>query len=138
MDKVNATMERYGGSLRITPERPFKGKKKTGNEWHRVKAEIFHWEESDAMDVFILPPRNPALAVTQVVKRFAWGGSISRSIYGQYTMRLSPKPNDTLDSGLYADYLQEMLLWIANDRKTFNAMPRSESRKKNSKSTKQK
>ena len=123
MDKVNAILEKYEGSFRITPERPTKRGKGITSTFKKVKAELFHWEESDSMDIFVIPPSNPTAATTRVVKRFSWGGSVSRSIYGKYRISLpfDDEHGKQLTLKEIQAYAAEAQKWIAEDRKNFNA-----------------
>lgn len=87
MDKVNATMECYDRSYRITPERPLR-RKGGKSEFTRVKAEIYHWQESDAMDIFLLPTeKNLSKQTTQLIKRYQPAGTITRSTRGRYRLQ---------------------------------------------------
>mgnify|MGYP003298274619 CR=1 FL=1 len=132
MEKVPAILEKYDGSYRITPERPTKKNKGGQSTYQKVKAELFRWEETDAMDIFIVPPRNSANATTKVVKRFDWGGSISRSIYGKYRINL-PFDNEhgaPLTLKKLADYSREAQLWILDDRQNFKPVPKPEPKKR--------
>lgn len=120
MEKIPAILEKYEGSFRVTPERPTKRNKDGKNEFRKVKAEIFHWEETDSMDIFLCPPKNPAIATTKVVKRFEWGGSISRSIYGKYRINLPAEDNDgkPIGSMTLQKYARDAHYWIEEDKKT--------------------
>lgn len=120
MEKIPATLEKYDGSFRVTPERPTKKTKGSTSNFKKVRAELFHWEESDAMDIFIIPPRNPLAATSRVVKAFDWG-SVTRSIYGCYRMSLAAldregKPYTIKEISAHAAEAQR---WIAEDTKTF-------------------
>ena len=120
-------MEKFDGSFRITPERPTKRNKDEKNQFRKVKAEIFHWEASDSMDIFFIPPRNPTAASTRVVKRFSWGGTITRSIYGKYRISIPfdddfGKPLSLKDVQAHAAEAQR---WIGEDRKTFVPQPQN-------------
>lgn len=135
MEQIPAILEKYADSFRVTPERPTKKTKGVTSHFKKVKAELFHWEESDAMDIFIIPPRNPAAASTRVVKRFPWGGSITRSIYGKYRISI-PFDDDhgnPLSLAHIKAYAAEAQRWISDDRKTFNPQPEPE-KKRNHKS----
>lgn len=133
MEKVPAILEKYEGSYRITPERPTKKNRSVQSSFLKVKAELFRWEETDAMDIFIVPPKNSANATTKVVKRFDWGGSISRSIYGKYRINL---PADDIGSGKaltikqLTDYAAQAQRWIAEDTKTFKPVQKPETKTK--------
>ncbi len=120
MEKIPAILEKYEGSFRVTPERPTRRNKDDKHEFRKVKAEIFHWEETDSMDIFLCPPKNPTAATTKVVKRFEWGGSISRSIYGKYRINLPAEDNDgkPLGSMTLQKYACSAQNWIEEDRKT--------------------
>lgn len=132
MDKVNAILEKYEGSFRITPERPTRRGKGITSTFKKVKAELFHWEESDSMDIFVIPPSNPTAATTRVVKRFPSGVTVSRSIYGKY--RISMPFDDDFGKPLTIKQVQENAAeaqrWIAEDRKNFNPQPKPETKKK--------
>ena len=119
MDKIPAILESYDTSCRVTPERPLK--KKGGNEFKKIKAEIFRWESSGAMDIFFLPPPNPLAASTKVVRRFDWGGSVTRSIYGNYRMSFSytDRHGNPYKASEQQSHMREMMAWIAEDAKTF-------------------
>lgn len=136
MEKIPAILEKYDGSFRVTPERPTKRNKDGKNEFRKVKAEIFHWEESDSMDIFLCPPKNPSAATTKVVKRFSWGGSISRSIYGKYRINLpfDDEHGTPLSLAHIKSYAAEAQRWINEDMKTFSPLPKPEPKKKRKKS----
>ena len=121
MEKIPAILEKYEGSFRVTPERPTKRNKDGNNQFRKVKAEIFHWEETDSMDIFLIPPRNPTAASTRVVKRFSWNGSVVRSIYGCYRINLPSQDEHgtTLTIKKLTEYAAEAQRWINEDRKTF-------------------
>lgn len=135
MEKIPAILEKYDGSFRVTPERPTKRNKDGKHEFRKVKAEIFHWEETDSMDIFLCPPRNPAAASTKVVKRFDWDGSISRSIYGKYRINMPSQGSDgkPLTIKQLSAYMSEAQKWILEDMKTFSPLPKPEPQKKRKK-----
>ena len=117
MEKIPAILEKYEGSFRVTPERPTKRNKDGKNEFRKVKAEIFHWEATDSMDIFLCPPKNPTAACTRVVKRFDWDGSISRSIYGKYRISMPSQGPDgkPLTIKQLAAHVAEAQRWILED-----------------------
>ena len=119
MEKVPAILEKYEGSYRITPERPTKKNRSVQSSFQKVKAELFRWEETDAMDIFICPPRNPSAASTRVVKRFDWDGSIVRSIYGKYRINMPSQGTDgkPLTIKQLSAYAAEAQRWIMEDLK---------------------
>ena len=124
MDKVNAILESYDVSCRITPERPLKNSAKAKGCMKR-RAYIYHWQESDSMDIFFCPPPNPANAASRLVHRFAWGGSVTRSIYGTYRINLNYADDrgEPFKASEYQSHLREVLAWIAEDKKTFVPEP---------------
>lgn len=121
MKKIHAIMEKYDGTIRITPECPTKQNKDNENEVRRVKANVIHWVATDAMDIFLCPPRNPIAATTRVVKRFPWNGSIVRSIYGCYRINLPSQDEhgNSLTIKQLNSYVSEAQKWILEDKKCF-------------------
>lgn len=134
MEKIPAILEKYEGSFRVTPERPTKRNKDGNNQFRKVKAEIFHWEETDSMDIFLIPPRNPTAASTRVVKRFSWNGSVVRSIYGCYRINLPSQDEHgtTLTIKKLTEYAAEAQRWINEDMKTFTPLPEPVKKRKKS------
>lgn len=117
MDKVNAFMECYDRSYRITPERPLR-RKGGKREFTRVKAEIYHWQESDAMDIFLLPTdKNLSKCTTELIKRYQPAGSITRSTKGRYSLRFDFNGDD-LDEmrNTLPDILLQMMEYVREDK----------------------